>query len=472
MRLSARTRFPIWMCATAATALGVVAAAVGMLPCGADAELYALLVATGGAALGAYKLLPWRNKAGWTALIIFWTMLAVGVAANLHQWTVERWCTLEHPWMLNPDANDFRNQALLRSGLVPERPIYVLDYAGTYDGVLAAFIYLFGRSIMYPLLGNMLMTLLAVVMSGGLAVRLLKPAASHKPQQIASAAIIMTGAIASYLNCGTVLIKDAMLNCCTVASLLGMTAIWNPPAKLYKRTALMMLLVIGLAGITVVRYQMLLMLIPAALTTWRRRYWPSALAAVAIILTMYFGLRSMMTTYSLSEYIDPEAATCRFFQERETHATYLEMLGGYAFLGVWQKLLWLPVTCAVQYLIPLPWNALNDLPMGYTLAYAHQGWIWYLIGGAALYYLVYTSWRNLRHELLGRYMIWAAARFIGIAWLFGGTVSRYILPFMPVFVAGALYSLLNDRHKQSFCRFYAVYIVSLAIALTASYFFR
>lgn len=110
--------------------------------------------------------------------------------------------------------------------------------------------------------------------------------------------------------------------------------------------------------------------------------------------------------------------------------------------------------------------------MGYTLAYAHQGWIWYLIGGAALYYLVYTSWRNLRHELLGRYMIWAAACFIGIAWLFGGTVSRYILPFMPVFVAGALYSLLNDRHRQSFCRFYAVYIVSLAIALTASYFFR
>ena len=213
MRLSARTRFPIWMCATAATALGVVAAAVGMLPCGADAELYALLVATGAAALGAYRLMPWRNKAGWTALIIFWMMLAVGVAANLHQWTVERWCTLEHPWMLNPDANDFRNQALLRSGLVPERPIYDLDYAVTYDGVLAAFIYLFGRSIMYPLLGNMLMTLLAVVMSGGLAVRLLKPAASHKPQQIASAAIIMTGAIASYLNCGTVLIKDAMLNC-------------------------------------------------------------------------------------------------------------------------------------------------------------------------------------------------------------------------------------------------------------------
>lgn len=132
--------------------------------------------------------------------------------------------------------------------------------------------------------------------------------------------------------------------------------------------------------------------------------------------------------------------------------------------------MWLPVCCAVQYLIPLPWNALNDIPMGYTLAYAHQGWVWYLTGGAALYYLIFNSWRDLRQNLTGRYMLWAAACFIGIAWLFGGTVSRYILPFMPVFVACALYTFIHDRHRVSFRRFYGVYAGLLAVALTASYF--
>ena len=461
--------WPAWMYAVVAASLGLTACAVWLMPCGADALLYLLLVAVGLLTAAAYRAMPWRNNAGWVALIIFWTMLAVGVTANLHQWTVERWCTLEHPWMLNHDANDFRNQALLRLGLVPERPIYDLDYAVTYDGVLMGFIWLFGRSVMYPILGNMLMTLLSLVMSGWLAVRLLPHTGRYSHAAKASAAIIMTGAIATYLNCGTVLIKDATLNFCTAAVLLGLTALWNPPSKPCRRAVMVMLIVIGLAGITIVRYQMLLMLLPAVLLTWRRRYWPSVLAVVALVLIMYFGVRSMMTTYDISTYADSEAMSSLYFQQRESHASYLDMLGSYATLGFWQKLLWLPVCCGVQYLIPLPWNGLNDLPMAYTLVYAHQGWAWYLIGGASLYYLLFASWRGLRHGLLERYVLWAAACFAGIAWMFGGTVSRYVLPFMPVYVAAALCAVLYMRHRRSFRRFYLLYLAALAAALTASY---
>lgn len=460
------TAAPVWLYGILAAALAITASAVWLMPCGADLQLWLLLVAAGVLTGCAYRAMPWRNNAGWAALIIFWAMLAVGVTANLHQWTVERWCTLEHPWMLNWDANDFRNQALLRMGLVPERPIYDLDYALTYDGVLAAFIWLFGRSIMYPMLGNMLMTLLAVVMSGWLAVRLLShDGGTHSPAFKASAAIIMTGAIASYLNCGTVLIKDATLNCCTVAALLGLTALWNPPARLSRRAVMVVMMVIGLAGITIVRYQMLLMMLPAVAVAWRRRYWQSAIAVAAIIFILYFGVRSMVTTYSINEYTDTSIITERFFQERESHSTYLDMLGNYASMGFWKKLMWLPVCCAVQYLIPLPWNALADIPMGYTLAYAHQGWAWYLIGGCALYYLLLISWTNWRRSLLSRYVLWAAACFAGIAWMFGGTVSRYVLPFMPVFVAAAMYAWLRCRHRAAFRRFYAGYLVALAAAL-------
>lgn len=459
------------MYAAPAAALMGVAVAVWLLPCGADVQLYAGLLVVGAATAGAYRAMPWRNKAGWLALLVFWTMLAVGVTANLQQWTVERCCTLEHPWMLNNDADDFRNQALLRLDMVPERPMYDLDYALTYDGVLVAFIYLFGRSIMYPILANMLMTLLAVVMSGWLAVRLQITLSSRRSAAFtASSAIIMTGAIAAYLNCGTVLIKDAMLNFSTVAVLLGLTALWNPPANIYRRTVLVVMLVLGLGAITIVRSQMLLMLIPVVAMTWRRRYWPSVIGVIAIIMILYFGLRAMMTTYSLDEYsADSPTAQRYFFQPRESHAAYLNLLGDYLHLSFWKKAIWLPISCAVQYLIPLPWNAPLDIPMGYTLAYAHQGWAWYLIGGAALYYLAFTSWRTWRISLLSRYMLWAAVCFVGIAWMFGGTVSRYALPMMPVYVCAALAALQHDRRSRSFRLFYVTYLVLLAAALTASY---
>lgn len=107
--------------------------------------------------------------------------------------------------------------------------------------------------------------------------------------------------------------------------------------------------------------------------------------------------------------------------------------------------------------------------MAYTLVYAHQGWAWYLIGGASLYYLLFASWRGLRHGLLERYVLWAAACFAGIAWMFGGTVSRYVLPFMPVYVAASVCAVLYMRHRRSFRRFYLLYLAALAAALTASY---
>lgn len=461
--------WPVWMYAIVIGALALAAGAVCLMPCGDDVRFYLLLVATGALTAGAYRLMPWRNRAGWIALIIFWTMLAIGVTANLHQWTAERWCTPEHPWMLNPDANDFRNQALIRAGLVPERPIYDLNYAVTYDGILFGFAWLFGRSIIYPMIGNMLMTLLSLVMTGWLAVRLLASESRHSASFIASAAIIMVGAIASYLNCGTVLIKDATLNCCTVAGLLGLTGIWNPPAKRYRMTAMMAVALIGLAGITIVRYQMLFMLLPAAMLTYRKRNAVAVLSAVACILILYFAIRTSVTTYEFSEYTETQKVTATYFQPRESHRSYLDMLGDYATLDFWHKLLWLPVCCGVQYLIPLPWNGLNDVSMGYTLVYAHQGWVWYLIGGAALYYLLFVSWRDCHRSLLSRYMLWAAACFAGIAWMFGGTVSRYIIPFMPVFVCAALYTVIRYRRAKSFRIFYAVYLIAVAAALTTCY---
>lgn len=458
-----------WMYAITAGALALVGGAIYLMPCGDDVRFYLLLVATGALTAGAYRLMPWRNKAGWIAFIIFWTILAIGVTANLHQWTAERWCTPEHPWMLNTDANDFRNQALIRAGLVPERPIYDLNYAVTYDGILYGFICLFGRSIIYPMIGNMLMTLLSLVMCGWLAVRLLPSDCGHSRPFIASGAIIMIGAIATYLNCGTVLIKDATLNFCTAAVLLCLTGIWNPPAKTRDKIAIIILMTVGLAGITIVRYMMLFMLLPAVFLTLRRRNITTVVSVAACILIMYLVIRSMMTTYGLSEYTATEKVTATYFQPRESHRSYLDMLGEYVNLDFWQKLLWLPVCCGVQYLIPLPWNGLNDLPMGYTLVYAHQGWAWYLIGGAALYYLLFISWRNCKHSLLSRYMLWAAACFAGIAWMFGGTVSRYILPFMPVFVCGALYAAVKYYRAKSFRRFYLTYLIALAAALTACY---
>lgn len=453
---------------------GVIIASI-LMPCGNTAmELwgFALSFIIG---VGAYRLIPWRNTGGWLTLIIAWALLCVGDAANLHQWTIGSGGSLTNPILENYDAdllfsktqslynvledgdkNAIGGELRFNSKIHPAVPIYLIATA------------LFGINLLSFVILNSIFILSGALITGVLAVKLIPDAATNKltKSRVCTAAMILILAIAYWFNSGTLVIKDACVQWSTAALILGVVSIAKPESGKKSNLVIGGISVVALIFLTSARFQMLLMIAAACLfllnKSNRNRMWMCFFMFIVVFFTYYY----LNETVDMEYYVSEETVSEYYFQDRPMQRPYLSLLGDYAHMPVWRKLIWLPVSCVIQYFIPLPWNALRDIPMGVTLAYAHQGWIWYAEGGIALAFLMLYSWRKaMRNEMLSRLIWWAAAMWIVIAWLYAGTVSRYLLPFMPIFAVASLWCLLKVRCRKEFRAFYCGYLLLCALAL-------
>jgi len=76
------------------------------------------------------------------------------------------------------------------------------------------------------------------------------------------------------------------------------------------------------------------------------------------------------------------------------------------------------------------------------------------------------SWR--RHENMGTWPWWPVVVFLGIAYVMGGTITRYVLPIQPLFIPVAMYVLcrvFEGHHRRAFTRWMIVYVVMVALVL-------
>lgn len=431
------------------------------------------------AGLAAYRCAPWRNRGGWITLCVAWAVLALGSALNLHWWTVANGGTLDTPRLDNSDAHLlfysakdamealhsgnyglFREMILCGSFLRPFLPFYLVLFK------------LFGVSLLPVTAFNMSLLLIAAVAGGTFCARILRRPGGTFPGRILTAAMIMLLCTAYWFNSGTLLIKDAMLQCVMAVAILSLTVVWQPCRKSLHNTLLLCAFILSLVFMVASRIHLLEFIAVAGLFMVRRGNIRRVLAALGIIGVVY--VLGMIVTSDPGAFlkvisVDDNIAGY-YFQERPMQMPYLRILGNYLEWPVWQRVLWLPVSCAVQFLIPLPWNGLRDLAFGPTLVYAHQGWAWYLIGGAALGYLFIYSWRRRqRGTAVARWTWWGAAMFCVPALMYAGTVSRYFLPMMPVYVAGAIWCIRQARKDRAFIIWYGCYAVVLVSALACAF---
>lgn len=135
----------------------------------------------------------------------------------------------------------------------------------------------------------------------------------------------------------------------------------------------------------------------------------------------------------------------------------------------------LPLTAPAQYFPPFPWNFTRDTELGRFVWYAHISIFWYLLGGAALGYAVLCIWRRRTRGHLGRWTLWWAVCYLGVAYFSGGTVARYYLPMIPCLTPLALQFARCVRSgsvaRRSAVIYSCVYIVLMAAGLTAAYIF-
>lgn len=152
---------------------------------------------------------------------------------------------------------------------------------------------------------------------------------------------------------------------------------------------------------------------------------------------------------------------------------YKQLIPDYFIQSPAQRLLQLPLTASAQYFPPFPWNYLRDKDEGRFVWYAHLSIFWYILGGAAIGYVVLCIWRQKARGGLGWWALWGGICYLAIAYYSGGTVARYYLPFIPCFVPLALRMVQCARRKlispvivKIYC---CAYVAVMAVALTLAF---
>ena len=115
-------------------------------------------------------------------------------------------------------------------------------------------------------------------------------------------------------------------------------------------------------------------------------------------------------------------------------------------------------------MIPFPWMSGEEPILANYFCRITYGW--YAIGGLALFYFLFFSWR--RGDNIGVWPWWPALAFGVIAYVVAGSVTRYVLPFQPLFVPVAVYALCRIRERRwrrAFIWWAVIYVIVVAITL-------
>ena len=419
-----------------------------------------------------YRYTPWKSDVGRWTLLVSATILAVGIIANVHYFSIHSGATTQMPVLYNPDSWRYYYDALNTTGNANGVPCELKSHG--YGLIISWMWQLTGITIVSPLVLNMLLMLLAIVVSGGISWRLLRGVTAKSEQWIASCAMIMTVSVCYFLNSGTLLLKEAGI--IFAFSLMGFSVVSLIEANGPKWTDIILFL-IGSLLVAMLRTNYLIMPIVGVVMLLRWNKWNvvKALVMIVIIIVSWIGISSWLYS-SYSEV--PEIASKimlgyglnnSFFLDNLDHRTYNAIVEGYFDFPLWKKILILPVSAAVQYLIPLPWGLCDDIQFGYTLAYAHISYPWYLVGGLIIYFVLCQMRRA--PQSLALFVGWGVLMWLVPAYLFAGTVSRYTLPMLPLLVPGAVYVVAkwHEFNKTQLKWWFGLYTLFLIVGLIAGY---
>ena len=308
---------------------------------------------------------------------------------------------------------------------------------------------------------NVLLILVAIVLKGAAAVRLTP---GVEPQRTATAAMLMTAMVCYFLSTGVILIKDALI-CAIMASAVYACA------GLRSRFSWADIVLVFAGGLVaaLVRPNLLPLLCLGLLIFapgMDRRRIAALGACVAVFAALYFitrhiGLRSEV-------FSDTHTPMVEMGAEQPRLESYNSMLGNYNELPLWRQLVQLPVSMALQFLTPLPWAFSRDVVFGPSAAFAHISFPWYALGGILLYYAV-ALWRRSPRGVALSFGYGLLLTML-TAFMTGGTISRYCLPWLPALVPAAAWAWNSGSlRRRSFKIWYVVYALLVVVALCAAF---
>lgn len=325
-----------------------------------------------------------------------------------------------------------------------------------------------GLSVVWPMAMNMMFTLTTATLTGLTTRRLLSHRVKVSPEALVAGGILLFSLLTYNYLVSTRLIKEGPVGCAmsmAAFALASMTAGERERQHQWRDFILFAMACVIVALVRTTYLYFILVGIVFMTLPHLRRDWRLA-GGMVIAFALCFLLGNWAAAYSIgrhAEIIGGGWNMQRVFFSSESQQFYHDMLNGY-FLGpVWRKLLLLPVTVSVQFIIPLPWMY-DETPHVIT-ALGRFTYGWYFIGGTALFYFLFLSWR--KHEGMGMWPWWVAVCYACIAYLMAGTVARYVIPIQPLFIPVTMYVLCR-LHEGRWRKPYTLWMIALVIVLATT----
>lgn len=418
----------------------------------------------------AYSRMRSRSTLGVAALAWAWLVMGILGINYIASATVHTGNTLSNPALWN-DADRYFKYALQ---LFDNQPYNngVAPFPGL--SLMTALLWkVFGVNIVYPLAMNMMLTLATIVLTGQLAANMLDGRTAMSRSRVASLAMAFTASLFFFLSHGTQLLKEPLTYFGVVVCALALTSFarHNNNRFAWRQVALF---VFGLFIVAAARTTYALIMLVGLALAWlgNRPQWRTALTMLILGSVIYVCLSELshsITFRHYDSYFNSEKASLMSYQFiiGDNQKALANIVGNYFALSVWQKALLLPLSCAVQYIIPFPWIT-GEISLGEAVP--RIAITWYAIGGLTLFYIGWMSWRKATS--LNLYPLWTIICFAVPAYITAGSVSRYMLPFQPLMVPMAIFviaSLREHKLRKNFTIFAIAYAVVLAATLSVCY---
>lgn len=306
----------------------------------------------------------------------------------------------------------------------------------------------FGVSMAWPLAMNMMFTLTSVVLTGLTTRRLLSHRVKTSPEGLVFGGMLLTCLLTFYLLIGTRMLKEGSIFISVSMAAFAMASMAGSDEERYHRWRDLLIFTLSCILLAMVRTTyMYFILFGLFLFTLShpRRNWVQALIML-VVFVLSFALGNYFSSYSLGRHAEIVGGGWnmqRHYVIADSQEFYHDVLNYYFLYSPWHKLLLLPLTLSVQFILPFPWNPGHHHLLD-TVSRLTYGW--FFLGGTALFYYVYLAWK--RRERLGIWAWWAGGCYAVIAYMMAGSVARYVLPIQPLFVPLAMYVLCRFREGK------------------------
>ena len=342
------------------------------------------------------------------------------------------------------------------------------------SAITAASWMVFGKNLIPPICINICLTISTVVLMGNVTLHLIANRTGRSAQSVATLAMLASSVLFYWLSHAMQMLKEPIISfgvaLCALALARTIESRHSAPRFAWRDVAVFAL---GTVLVASARSPYALVMAAGALmcTIYRRPRFSVLTMAVCAVMAYCLVYLATQTLLMRPVQLFVEGKNAQLVSNQFiigiSQIPYYNIIGDYFTYPWWKKLLLLPFTSMVQYVIPFPW--LFSSPH-IDEVFPRIGLGAYIVGGMALFYIFFLSWR--RPTRLTAFTAWAILCFVTPAYAVAGSVSRYVTPFQLLFVPMAVYVLvllLENQHRKKFTIFAVAYAVVLAITLILCY---